>query len=98
MTEEDLPEIEYSPLSGSVSDETGETVEIAIYRIVGSTDGWALEVIDSDDASTVWEDLFATDQDALDEFRSVVEVAGLASFREAPSGEIDIGADIKPKH
>lgn len=98
MSDTENPEIEYSPLSGNVTDETGEKVEVAIYRVVGSTEGWALEVIDSNDASTVWEDLFATDQEALDEFRSVVEAAGLASFREAPSGEISIGSDSKPTH
>lgn len=89
MSDENLPEIEYSSLSGRVTDESGETVEVSIYRIVGSTEGWALEVTDSEDASTVWEDLFATEQDALDEFRSVVETAGLASFREAQASDIE---------
>jgi len=43
----------------------------------------------------VWEELFATDQEALDEFRSAVEAAGLASFRETPSSDIDVEIDGK---
>lgn len=96
MIDEELPDIEYSPLGGRVTDESGEAVQVSIYRVVGSTEGWALEVTDSEDGATVWEELFPTDQEALDEFHSVVKAAGLASFREAPATEIDIEIDGKP--
>lgn len=80
MTNDDDPAIEYSPLSGPVTQD-GETVEVHIFRAPGSTAGWALEVVDSDGGATVWEDLFVTDGDAYAEFRAVVESAGIASFR-----------------
>jgi hypothetical protein len=80
MTTDGDPAIEYSPLSGSVTQD-GETVEVHIFRTPGSTAGWALEVVDSDGGATVWEDMFATDGEAYAEFRAVVESAGIASFR-----------------
>ena len=54
-------ELEYSPLCGSVTRD-GLTVRVQIFRISGRGDGWSLEVIDHDDASTVWEKSFATDE------------------------------------
>jgi hypothetical protein len=38
-----------------------------IYRVAGPG-GWSLEDIDETGASTVWDDLFATGQDAHREF------------------------------
>ena len=43
----------------------GITVKVLIYRLQ-SEGGWSLEVVDHQGASTVWSDLFATDQDADD--------------------------------
>jgi hypothetical protein len=34
----------------------------------------------------VWEDLFATDQEAYAEFEHTLEVEGIRSFLERPSG------------
>jgi hypothetical protein len=67
MPENDDPEIERSPLCTSVTRD-GATVRVEIYRLVGSGEGWSLEAVDKDDVSTVWDDLFATDQDAYSEF------------------------------
>jgi hypothetical protein len=41
--------------------------------------GWSLEVIDQEGASTVWDDLFATDHEALAEFYQTLEAEGVQS-------------------
>ena len=59
----------------------GHTLRVEIYRI--DTDPkWALEVVDESGTSTVWDDLFDTDQDAVDEAMKTIEEEGLAAFRE----------------
>jgi hypothetical protein len=80
MIEED-PEIEVSPLSGSVARE-GMTVHVEIYRLVEGDESWTLEVTDHEGGSTVWEDRFATDKEAYDEFYRVLEIDGIRSFLE----------------
>jgi hypothetical protein len=47
---------------------------------------WTLEVIDPEGGSTVWDDRFATDQDAYDEFYRTLEVDGIRSFLEDRPG------------
>ena len=85
MTIDDDPEIEYSPLSEDVSRE-GATVKLQIYRLKGGTEGWSLEVVDDKGGSTVWDVLFATDQEARDEFYRTLELEGIHSFSaERPS-------------
>jgi hypothetical protein len=64
------PEIESSPLCGSGTRD-GITVRVEIYRIAGGGEG--LEVIDGEGAPTVWDDTFADDQDAYDEFYRALE-------------------------
>jgi hypothetical protein len=85
MTNEDDPQIESSPLCTSVTRE-GITVRVEIYRIVGSGEGWSLEVVDQDGGSTVWGDLFATDRDPYAEFTQMLETEGIRSFAESPQG------------
>jgi hypothetical protein len=85
MTDHD-PEIEYSPLCGSVTRD-GITIQVQIYRLEGGTEDWSLEVIDQDDASTVWDDLFATDEEAYAEFYRTLETEGIRSFAERPAGQ-----------
>ena len=80
MIDED-PEIEVSPLSGSVARE-GMTVYVEIYRLVEGDESWTLEVIDHEGGSTVWEDRFATDKEAYAEFYRVLEADGIRSFLE----------------
>ncbi len=53
-------------------------VDIQIYRSKDSN--WSLEVIDETGASTVWEDLFPTDQMALDEALKTIQEEGIRVF------------------
>ncbi len=80
---EDDPEIEVSPLSGTVSRD-GIAVEVQIYRLAKSPEGWSLEVVDHDGGCTVWEDLFATDHDAYREFFETMATDGIQSFVAGP--------------
>lgn len=79
-----LPEIEHSQLCGKVTRD-GETVDVQIYRIADSDASWSLEVIDADGGSTVWNDMFDTDQAAYAEFVTTLEREGISCFREAPA-------------
>jgi len=79
MRDENDPEIEYSPLCEEVTRD-GLTVRVQIYRIKTGNDGWLLEVVDHEDASTVWDDLFKTDHEALAEFSRTLEAEGIQSF------------------
>lgn len=85
MSDEDDPEIEYSPLCGSIAQD-GITIQVEIYRIAGASDGWSLEVIDQEDASTVWSETFATDKEAYAEFYRTLQAEGIRSFAERPPG------------
>lgn len=74
--------IQHSPLSRVVV-EQGHTLEIRIYR--GKNDaGWLLEVIDAEGTSTVWEDLFASDQAALDEVYQTIKDEGIEALVGLP--------------
>ena len=77
----DDPEIEYSPLSGPIT-EGGVTVNVRIFRIKGSVDGWSLEVEDEDEGSTVYSDFFETDQAALNAFHETVRQEGMHVFQD----------------
>lgn len=83
MTDE-LPKIEHSPLCGNVTRD-GETVDVQIYRIADGDASWSLEVIDAEGGSTVWTDLFETDQAAYAEFFTTLEREGIGCFRLAPA-------------
>jgi hypothetical protein len=78
MIDEDV-EIETSPLSRKIQRE-GFEIEVLIYGIQGSKEGWTLEVVDEENASTVWDQPFDTDQAALDEFTRVLEEEGISEF------------------
>jgi len=80
---DDEIELVMSPHCGEISRDD-MTVEVHIYR--GSDqDKWTLEVVDQENASTVWDDLFATDQAALDEVMRVIDKDGIASFLLDPT-------------
>jgi len=66
----------------------GMTVEVHIYRS-SDQDKWTLKVVDQEGASTVWDDLFATDQAALDEVMRVIDKDGIASFLQDPSEKLN---------
>ena len=78
------PEIVMSPLCREITAD-GTRVQVDIYR--GEDEpGWILEVIDEENASTVWDDPFDTDREALDEVMEVIERDGIRSFLESESG------------
>lgn len=64
------------------------TVQVDIYRLEDE-DGWTLEVIDEDDISFVYEDLFETDQQAWDAFLADVEEYGLADIIDPDEDDDD---------
>jgi hypothetical protein len=77
------PEIIMSPLCREITGD-GTKIQVDIYR--GEDDsGWILEVIDEDNTSTVWDDPFDTDQEALNEVMEVIERDGIRSFLESDS-------------
>jgi len=75
MTEE--IDIIHSPLEQIYSAE-GLSVQIHIYRSLNSQ--WVLEVVDESGVSTVWDDLFETDTQALAEALMAIQSEGLANF------------------
>lgn len=79
MNDQDDPEIEYSPLCDEVT-RNGLTVRVQIYRLKVGDPGWSLEVVDHEGGSTVWDNLFATDHEALAEFSETLRVEGIDSF------------------
>ena len=61
----------------------GTTIEVLIYR--GETDvEWILEVADDSGGSTVWEDTFETEQDALNEVVRTIADEGIDCFIRDP--------------
>lgn len=75
---ERFPNIVHSGLSGVISKDD-VTVEVCIYRLE-SDPSWSLEVVNSAGTSIVWDELFATDEDAFAEFQRTVDEEGMRSF------------------
>ena len=73
----DDPRIIVSRLSRTV-EENGTNVEICIYRLE-ETD-WSLEVVAEDGTSTVWNEPFKSDEEALEEALRAIEEDGIDSF------------------
>ena len=71
-------ELEMSPLCQAMTRDN-KTVQIDIYKGVEES-VWMLEVIDSFGNSTVWDDPFKTDIEALTEVLSVIEKEGITSL------------------
>jgi uncharacterized protein len=70
-------EIIHSPLEQTYSAD-GHSVRIQIYRCVDSP--WSLEVVDERGTSTVWDDPFETDKQALEEAFIAIEAEGIGNF------------------
>ncbi len=86
----DDPKIIDSKHSGYVTRE-GVTIELCIYRLEHTK--LTLEVVDAEGTSTVWDDEFESDDDALAEFeRTVRKAACLNSY--PPPRSIPIKVDI----
>jgi len=77
------PEIVMSPLCREII-EGGTRIQVDIYCGEDES-GWILEVIDEENASTIWDEPFDTDQEALDEVMKVIERGGIRSFLEGES-------------
>jgi hypothetical protein len=73
------PKLITSPLSQSV-EENGNRVDVRIYRLEDTE--WSLEIVAADGCSTVWDDLFASDEAALAEALSAIKDEGIPSFFE----------------
>jgi hypothetical protein len=80
MSERD-PDIVYSGLSRRVTRD-GIAVEVVIGRLEHET-AWSLEVVNTANTSIVWEELFATDEDANTEFERTVAEEGMRTFSPA---------------
>lgn len=83
MTDRD-PNLVTSGLSGYIMRD-GIEVEVCIYRLEHDPK-WALEVVNSNGTSIVWDDLFETDDAAYAEFEKTAKEEGMKSFLD--------GADI----
>jgi uncharacterized protein len=83
----DESKLVFSTLSKRVTRD-GITVDVRIYR-GKDEEGWLLEVVDHLGGSTVWDDRFPTDVEALQEAMTTIEADGIASFAaaEAESGQ-----------
>lgn len=73
--------IEHSEFSGEFEDD-GITVLVDIYRSAGTQQDWKLEVISENDLVTTWDEPFANDKDAWEEFLATCEKDGIRSFLE----------------
>ncbi len=72
------PNIVYSGLSRKIV-VGGLDFRVEIYRLEHEPH-WALEVIDKDGTSTVWDEQFKSDQEALDEVLKAIRDEGAAAF------------------
>ena len=74
------PNIVYSGLSRKIVVD-GLDFRVEIYRLEHEP-GWSLEVIDKDGTSTVWDDQFKSDREALEELERAVREQGVAAFMD----------------
>ena len=80
------PEIIMSPLCREITGD-GTKIQVDIYRGEDES-GWILEVIDERNASTVWDDPFDTDREALEEVMEAIERDGIRSFLDGEYEEM----------
>ena len=74
-------EVKMSPLSQrSVVD--GKEIDIQIYE--DGEGGWLLEVVDEFNNSTVWDDPFPSDQEAMKELQRAIQEDGVDSLIGPP--------------
>ncbi len=76
-------ELEHSEFAGEFT-EDGVTVLLDIFRPAGSQGGWSMEVIDAQQGSTIWDEPFATDLQAFEEFLATLQRDGIRSFVDEP--------------
>ena len=73
--------LEHSELAGEFT-EDGITVLVDIFRTSGSNEDWTMEVVTQAEDLIRWDEPFATDREAFDEFLAVVAKDGIRSFLE----------------
>ncbi|EJT06493.1 hypothetical protein [Rhizobium sp. CCGE 510] len=73
--------LEHSELAGEFTDD-GITVLVDIFRTAGSNEDWTMEVVTQGEDLIRWDEPFATDREAFDEFLATVARDGLRSFLE----------------
>ncbi|MBY5357183.1 hypothetical protein HFO94_27260 [Rhizobium leguminosarum] len=73
--------LEHSELAGEFTDD-GITVLVDIFRTSGSNEDWTMEVVTQAEDLIRWDEPFATDRDAFDEFLAVIARDGIRSFLE----------------
>src|SRR5690606_14522878 len=73
--------LEHAEFSGEFEDD-GVTVLVDIFRPAGSQSDWQMEVVSQDEDVTSWDEPFATDKDAWEEFLATVERDGIRTFLE----------------
>ncbi|MBB3425524.1 hypothetical protein FHT85_002498 [Rhizobium sp. BK312] len=73
------PNLEHSELSGEFTDD-GVTVLVDIFRPAGTNADWRMEVITPEEDLIEWEEPFATDREAFDEFLATIARDGIRSF------------------
>lgn len=73
--------LEHSELAGEFTDD-GITVLVDIFRTSGSNEDWTMEVVTQTEDLIRWDEPFATDRDAFDEFLAVIARDGIRSFLE----------------
>ncbi len=83
------PTVIESPLSRTVSRD-GIAVRVLIYRLEHNP-MWALEVVNDAGTSTVWDDLFDTDEAAFETFAQTVIAEGMDSFLDDDDDKVPIG-------
>lgn len=76
------PVVKMSPLCRRIT-RGGQKVRVEIYE--GDPGKWILEVVDPFNNSTVWNDQFDTDQQALDEVMRTIAEEGFSSLIGSPS-------------
>jgi hypothetical protein len=72
------PNIVHSGLSRTITKD-GVKVEVLIYRLEHDPQ-WALEVVNEEGTSTVWDNLFATDEEAFAAVQITLEEEGIDAF------------------
>ena len=70
-------EVKMSPLSQRMAMD-GKEIDVQIYE--DGEGGWLLEVVDEFNNSTVWDEPFLTDLEALDELQRTVKEDGIDSL------------------
>lgn len=74
--------IEHSEFSGEFEDD-GVTVLVDIFRPAGTQQDWKMEVISEEDDVTTWDNGFATDRDAWEEFLATIAKDGIRTFLDS---------------